>query len=662
MSVQPSGLGRIRTVVSVTFLLAVASSLTLLLVREHAQIGRALDQVSLSSFALATGAAVVGVLALYRAWRVSIVDAGIDIRPPHSFAIYAIGQAGKYLPGAVWPILTQAELARRRGWSGTTMATGSLVALLVSVVTATALGCALLPFSGAGTVRTLWYVPLLALIGVALLAPPVMNQLIALVNRIPGVRTPAPCFSMSATLRCAAWVVTGNLWFGTHLFLIGHSLGIEGVGGWLRCVAAYSLASAAGVVVVIAPAGAGVREVVLALILAPDITWEFALVVALLSRIALVLADVLLVAVAWPGLRRTAAPGPVFVTRKFPPSVGGMETLAAGTWRALTVIEPNASLVAHGGPNRSLIWWFPKAVITTALLILRGRADRILTGDALTYAVLRPVAALTAVPIITMAMGLDVTYENRLYRRVVHPALRKARRIIAISDATRDAVIAAGVTPDRVQVVRLGVAVPDMVPDDRRTSRHEIATGLDLPPGAWQLLTLGRLVRRKGVAWFVSEVLPHLPSTVHYVVAGEGPDLSHIADSARSAGVADRVHLLGRVDDAQRERLMCGADVFVQPNIEVPGDMEGFGLVAIEAGVRGTPVVAASLEGLRDAVVDGRTGALLPSGDSAAWIQALNQLLTAHEEVHELGWSRRAETVALYSENAMEVALGRALS
>lgn len=662
MSVQPSGLGRIRTVVSVTFLLAVASSLTLLLVRERAQIGRALDQVSLSSLALATGAAVVGVLALYRAWRVSIVDAGIDIRPPHSFAIYAIGQAGKYLPGAVWPILTQAELARRRGWSGTTMATGSLVALLVSVVTATALGCALLPFSGAGTVRTLWYVPLLALIGVALLAPPVMNQLIALVNRIPGVRAPAPRFSTSATLRCAAWVVTGNLWFGTHLFLIGHSLGIEGVDGWLRCVAAYSLASAAGVVVVIAPAGAGVREVVLALILAPDITWEFALVVALLSRIALVLADVLLVAVAWPGLRRTTAPGPVFVTRKFPPSVGGMETLAAGTWRALTVIEPNASLVAHGGPNRSLIWWFPKAVITTALLILRGRADRILTGDALTYAVLRPVAALTAVPIITMAMGLDVTYENRLYRRVVHPALRKARRIIAISDATRDAVIAAGVTPDRVRVVRLGVAVPDMVPDDRRTSRHEIATGLDLPPGAWQLLTLGRLVRRKGVAWFVSEVLPHLPSTVHYVVAGEGPDLSHIADSARSAGVADRVHLLGRVDHAQRERLMCGADVFVQPNIEVPGDMEGFGLVAIEAGVRGTPVVAASLEGLRDAVVDGRTGALLPSGDAAAWIQALNQLLTAHEEVHELGWSRRAETVALYSENAMEVALGRALS
>lgn len=662
MNVQRSHLGRIRTVVSATFLLAVAGSLTLLVTRERAEIGRALDQVSLAAFALATAAAVVGVLALYRAWRVSLVDAGIDIRPPQSFAIYAIGQAGKYLPGAVWPVLTQAELARRRGWSGTTMATGSLVALLVSVVTATALGCALLPFSGAGTVRTLWYVPLLALFGVALLAPAVMNRCIALVNQIPGVRTPAPRFSMSATLRCAGWVVVGNLWFGTHLFLIGHALGIEGVDGWLRCVAAYSLASAAGVVVVIAPAGAGVREVVLALILAPDITWEFAIVAALLSRMALVLADVLLLTVAWPGLRRTSAPGPVFVTRKFPPSVGGMETLAAGTWQALTVIEPGATLVAHGGPNRSLIWWFPKAIITTALLVLRGRADRIITGDALTYAVLRPVAALTAVPIITMAMGLDVTYENRLYRRVVHPALRRARRIIAISDATRDAVVATGVAPDRVQVVRLGVPVPDIGPDDRRTSRNQVAASLDLPPGAWQLLTLGRLVPRKGVAWFVSEVLPHLPTTVHHIVAGEGPDRAHIAASARSAGVADRVHLLGRVDDARRELLMCGADVFVQPNIEVPGDMEGFGLVAIEAGVRGTPVLAASLEGLRDAVVDGRTGTLLPSGDAAAWIHALDQLLTAHDDVHELGWSRRAETVTLYGESAMQVALGRALS
>ena len=72
---------------------------------------------------------------------------------------------------------------------------------------------------------------------------------------------------------------------------------------------------------------------------------------------------------------------------------------------------------------------------------------------------------------------------------------------------------------------------------------------------------------------------------------------------------------------------MRGADVFVQPNIPVPGDMEGFGLVAIEAAMQGSLVVASSLEGLIDAVDDGVTGELLPAQDATAWRTHLEELL-----------------------------------
>ena len=73
--------------------------------------------------------------------------------------------------------------------------------------------------------------------------------------------------------------------------------------------------------------------------------------------------------------------------------------------------------------------------------------------------------------------------------------------------------------------------------------------------------------------------------------------------------------------------------MFVQPNVRVDGDMGGFGLATIEAALRGTPVVAADLEGLKDAVIHGRTGFLVPSGDLAGWIRQLTELLTEPTEL-----------------------------
>ena len=121
------------------------------------------------------------------------------------------------------------------------------------------------------------------------------------------------------------------------------------------------------------------------------------------------------------------------------------------------------------------------------------------------------------------------------------------------------------------------------------------------------LLTVGRLVRRKGVTWFVRHVLPHLPSSVTYLVAGEGPMADEVVRLVAELGLGNQVRLLGAVDEDDRERLLLGADMFVQPNIPVSGDMEGFGLVLLEAAMRGTTTVASGIDGIVDAVVDGRT-------------------------------------------------------
>jgi glycosyltransferase involved in cell wall biosynthesis len=159
----------------------------------------------------------------------------------------------------------------------------------------------------------------------------------------------------------------------------------------------------------------------------------------------------------------------------------------------------------------------------------------------------------------------------------------------------------------------------------------------------------------------VDAVLPRLPSTVEYLVAGAGPDHDEIQRAAVRRGVRERVHLLGAVDDDLREVVMLGADVFVQSNVPVPGDMEGFGLVAIEAAVRGTPVVASGIEGIRDAVVDGQTGILVAPGDAEAWTAALEHLLGDSSERRALGDAARRIAAEMYSERAMGEALVAAL-
>jgi phosphatidyl-myo-inositol dimannoside synthase len=334
-----------------------------------------------------------------------------------------------------------------------------------------------------------------------------------------------------------------------------------------------------------------------------------------------------------------------------------METLAEGVWRSLVAVDPQARLVALGRSNRNLLWWLPWALLRSAALLRRRRVGLVLTGDALTYAVLAPLLRAFRVPNATMVMGLDLTYESRLYRAIVHRALRKAPSVIAISAATAGRAVEFGVSRDRVSVLRLGVRAPLVTAADRRVARAAVHARLGLEPEAIVLLTVGRLVRRKGAQWFVANVVAGLPESVHYVVAGDGADADVVRQRVAEGGLQARVHLLGSVDDEVREELMRGADIVVQPNIRVPGDMEGFGLVTIEAAMRGAPVVASDLEGIKDAVVNGVTGVLVPPEDAEQWVATVTRLLQDPEQLEATAARFQQATIDRYGEAAMAAAL-----
>lgn len=342
----------------------------------------------------------------------------------------------------------------------------------------------------------------------------------------------------------------------------------------------------------------------------------------------------------------------LFVTRKFPPSVGGMETLAADVWHALD--GHDARLVAHGGSNRALPLFLVRAVLATRRA--RRDVDLVLAGDVLMFLALRPFVRTGRLRLSSMAMGKDVVWSPRPYQWLVRRWLPDAHQVVAISQATAAATLDAGVPRDRVEVVRLGVEVPPAT--DRATARRELHARLGVDPGTVVIATLGRLVRRKGVAWFIREVLPGLPEGCVYVVAGDGEDRADVVAARAALADPHRVRLLGRVDDAGRELLLRGCDLFAQPNIPVDGDMEGFGLVAVEAGMRGPLVVVSDLEGLRDAVVDGETGIVVAAQDADAWVREIGALVEG-DRLEPLAESFASRCRDLYSRDRMGAELRR---
>jgi glycosyltransferase involved in cell wall biosynthesis len=315
-----------------------------------------------------------------------------------------------------------------------------------------------------------------------------------------------------------------------------------------------------------------------------------------------------------------------YITRKYPPSVGGMETLALNTKLALDQVYGRSSVIAMKRSNAHLLWWVPLAAVQISWDAARHRSATYLFGDALAWALLGWIPALWRRPSFTMVCGLDITYSNPLYQKPVLAALRRAARVIAISRATLNVAIEAGVNPAVAHVLTMGVIPADGSRTARTEARKDLRKRFGLADDSVVLLTTGRLVERKGVRWFVENVMPLLDKRFHYFVVGNGAQREIILKTADSRGVADRVHLLGYISDADRQFFLEGSDFFVQPNVSVPDDMEGFGLVVVEAAQAGLLTVASPIEGLADSVRPNLTGITLPSGDGPAWATGLTEL------------------------------------
>jgi glycosyltransferase involved in cell wall biosynthesis len=177
----------------------------------------------------------------------------------------------------------------------------------------------------------------------------------------------------------------------------------------------------------------------------------------------------------------------------------------------------------------------------------------------------------------------------------------------------------------------------------------------NLPAGARVIVSVGRLVGWKGLHLII-EALTDLPPDVHFLVIGEGSEREALQGLAARLGVGARVRFAGRIAHAELPRWLACGDIFVQPSI---GE-EAFGISVVEAMACGLPVLAADNGGMREIVLPGSTGYLLPPGDVAAWRTALTGLLAAGGP--EMGRAARRRAIDSFTWAANAAALERMLA
>ena len=330
----------------------------------------------------------------------------------------------------------------------------------------------------------------------------------------------------------------------------------------------------------------------------------------------------------------------LFVSRAFPPTIGGIEQQNADLARFLGQ-EAELTLIANTRGKSFLPIFFPYALLKSLLLL--PHHDALLLGDG----VLAPIGAFVKLcfpkkAVVSVVHGLDLTFAKKsgllpgIYRFFHLPALRALDGIICVSKQTKEVALSLGIKDARAYVIPNGIHPEAFAPDPKYT-REALAAFLqkDLT-GKKVILRLGRFVEHKGVEWFIRNVVTKLPEHVLFVAAGgvakkgvpgDQSFFPRCVSAIEELGLSDRVTLLTNIPSSDVQLLLHTADLAVAPNIPVPGTMEGFGISVLEASISGLPIVVSRLEGLQEAVPDERNGIFAEPGNADDFVGKINGLL-----------------------------------
>ncbi|MBP7275038.1 MAG: glycosyltransferase family 4 protein [Kiritimatiellae bacterium] len=375
----------------------------------------------------------------------------------------------------------------------------------------------------------------------------------------------------------------------------------------------------------------------------------------------------------------------LFLTWNFPPNVGGIEYLVSNLWsglrargHALDVVTSHATMSGHADscvhrcPIRGLAGFVAYSLLRGFRQCAQRRPDVILCGSVVSAPAGWLLSRLFRRPWAMISYGSDVVHGGGLYQRVVRFLFRRADLLLPISTHTATLLEAAGADAGRMVIIPPGVNTDAFrAPPSPRDP--EVARMVE---GRRVLLSVGRLIPRKGVRPFVEHAMPELARRfpdILLVLIGEdaGASLIHrggesvrgqIEQAVAARNLGRNVMLPGKVPDDRLLQWYYAAQLFILPVIETPGDTEGFGIVFSEAALAGMPIVASRCGGIIDAVEDGVSGILVPPGDYPAMIEAIAGLLSDEPRRIRMGEAAGARARRLFSWDTVVPQYEQALS
>lgn len=315
----------------------------------------------------------------------------------------------------------------------------------------------------------------------------------------------------------------------------------------------------------------------------------------------------------------------LFITRKYPPMKGGMESYS---YNLISNYDGNYVFKALGKKQIHLLWFYPYCLLFVMLHAKKFEViqlgDMLLCGIGWLAKKINP-----TIKVVATIHGLDITYSNPIYQAYLKLFSRNFNVYVPNSSYTQGVAEKKGYHPCSMIPP---ATLSNIAEEYNVCTKQEFYKKYNLSEGAFIICTVGRLVRRKGVEWFIRNVLPQInnPKLV-YLVAGSGEMEGSIQSTIKRIH-EERVKLLGRISDQELSDLYAHSKIFLMPNIYVENDVEGYGMVAVEAAAAGCLVIAANIQGITDAVKDGVSGILYEPGSAENLRSLLSDVIEHYDK------------------------------
>ena len=323
----------------------------------------------------------------------------------------------------------------------------------------------------------------------------------------------------------------------------------------------------------------------------------------------------------------------LYITRKFPPSIGGMQTQSIQFYGSLSRSN-EVTLISWGRSQIFLPLFAIYAFFRSIIILLSSKVEIIQVGDMALAPLGLLLKYLFKKPVLSVSHGRDSAYHSALYDYFIIGSAKRLDRIVCVSNGIMEKLVGRGFRREQLVVIPNGIDVS--ITNISRIRSDDIQLikercGVDIG-NKKVIFSASRLVPKKGVNEFIEQVLPmvirELPDAL-LLVAGDGPEKSVILKAVSKAGLIDKVFLMGNIkhDSDLYKALFSVSDVFVMPNIRVNDDFEGFGIVVLEAGLNGVPVVAYNVDGIKEALHDKQNGLLISEGCAGDFASAVARFL-----------------------------------